>query len=394
VVNALAGFIGGGNCNFTCNSASGCFAYGAVVVGGVGNNTTGGTWDLATCVFTVAPTACNAGIYSFVGGGFQNRASFCHSAIVGGQNNYVSGNCGFIGGGINNTAGARGVAVGGDGNVSCTLGSLVGGLSNSASGDLSVVGGGQSNTASGSRSTEVGGRSNTASAYQSFVGGGGTNTASGQNSTIVGGQCNTANGACGVIGGGNTNTASGGNSAILGGAFHTACNTGAAIVGGSTNVACGAYSFVGGGVSNTASGTYSAILGGCGNTASNSFSGAFGCNLTASAACTFYTNNSCACGSMYATSFFETSDIRYKNIHETYHSFDTINTIKFSWKTDNAVCKYGYAAQNVCEVLPSAVHTDTNEMLQVDYTQVHTWKLLQLEKRIAELERMILKNGI
>jgi len=44
-------------------------------VGGVGNNTTGGAWDLATCVFTVAATAVNAGIYSFVGGGFQNNAT-------------------------------------------------------------------------------------------------------------------------------------------------------------------------------------------------------------------------------------------------------------------------------------------------------------------------------
>jgi hypothetical protein len=81
---AIAGFIGSGNCNFVCNSTSGCLAYGAVVVGGVGNNTTGGTWDLATCVFTVAPTVCNAGAYSFVGGGLQNVACGQYSAVSGG----------------------------------------------------------------------------------------------------------------------------------------------------------------------------------------------------------------------------------------------------------------------------------------------------------------------
>jgi len=59
---SIAGFIGGGNCNFVCNSTCGCLSYGAVVVGGVGNNTNGGTWDLATCVFTVAPTAVNTGL--------------------------------------------------------------------------------------------------------------------------------------------------------------------------------------------------------------------------------------------------------------------------------------------------------------------------------------------
>ena len=50
----------------------------------------GGTWNLATCVFTVAPTICNAGQYSFVGGGFQNIASSCNSAVLGGTANNTS----------------------------------------------------------------------------------------------------------------------------------------------------------------------------------------------------------------------------------------------------------------------------------------------------------------
>ena len=53
---AINGFVGGGNCNSVCNSTSGCLAFGAVVVGGLGNNSTGGTWSLVTCTFTVAPT--------------------------------------------------------------------------------------------------------------------------------------------------------------------------------------------------------------------------------------------------------------------------------------------------------------------------------------------------
>jgi hypothetical protein len=239
-----------------------------------------------------------------------------------------------------------------------------------------------------------GGNANGVASLQSALAGGTQNCLTGTLSSMIGGTCNILSGACGVIGGGNTNTASGGNSAILGGAFHTACNTGAAIVGGSTNVACGVYSFVGSGVCNTASGSYSAVLGGCGNTASNSFSGAFGCNLTASAACTFYTNDSCACGCSFATAFFQTSDCRLKTVHQTYNSFDGVHPVLYSWNEEPAKKHFGYIAQNVCTLLPNAISIDPHENLKVDYVQVHTWKLLQLEKRIAELERMVLKNGI
>jgi hypothetical protein len=65
-------YIGNGICNQLCNSVSGCCALGSVIVGGVGNGTCGGTWNLATCSFTVAPTNFNVGRYSFIGNGFQN----------------------------------------------------------------------------------------------------------------------------------------------------------------------------------------------------------------------------------------------------------------------------------------------------------------------------------
>ena len=81
---------------------------------------------------------------------------------------------------------------------------------------------------------------------------------------------------------------------------------------GVSNSASGAYSFSGGGQCNEANGNYSfvgggfcncttacsAILGGLNNNASAPFSGAFGCNINACNACTFYSNNLCACGNM------------------------------------------------------------------------------------------------
>ena len=76
----------------------------------------------------------------------------------------------------------------------------------------------------------------------------------------------------------------------------------AALVGGRVNTASGIYSTVGGGICNIASGAYSAILGGGNNTATGTYSGVFGTGITASASCTFYTNNSCVCGCINAAS--------------------------------------------------------------------------------------------
>lgn len=65
--------------------------------------------------------------------------------------------------------------------------------------------------------------------------------------------------------------------------------------GGQCNLANGNYSFIGGGLCNCAT-ACSAIIGGLNNNASAPFSGAFGCNINACNACTFYSNNLCACG--------------------------------------------------------------------------------------------------
>jgi len=65
--------------------------------------------------------------------------------------------------------------------------------------------------------------------------------------------------------------------------------------GGQCNFANGNHSFVGGGLCNCAT-SCAAVIGGLGNNASAPYSGAFGCNINACNACTFYSNNICACG--------------------------------------------------------------------------------------------------
>jgi hypothetical protein len=92
-------------------------------------------------------------------------------------------------------------------------------------------------------------------------------------------------------------------------------------------------------------------------------------------------------GNVTATAFFESSDIRYKNVIETNPQIDltSIDVIKFT-RTDNESdqIRYGYSAQQVQSILPDSVVGE--EKLSVNYMDVHTLKIAALEKRIAELE--------
>jgi hypothetical protein len=323
LAQAIAGFVGGGECNNVCNVTSGCLAFGASVVGGVGNNTVGGTWDLATCTFTVAPTICNAGLYSFVGGGFQNRASGNTSTISGGYQNTATNTWSTVSGGYKNNA------TGGGSNVS-------GGIINNATASGTAVGGGQQNTASAARSKVGGGLSNTSSGAYSVISGGRLNTASAYGTTVAGGRCNVASAGFSSILGGNTNTSSGCRSTvgggfknlnnavdgfIGGGNCNNVCNVtngclalGAVVVGGVGNnttggtwdlASCcftaapticnaGIYSFVGGGFQNRATGSSSTISGGYCNTVSSNFSNiGGGYRNTAGGACSFIGGGVC-----------------------------------------------------------------------------------------------------
>jgi hypothetical protein len=92
-------------------------------------------------------------------------------------------------------------------------------------------------------------------------------------------------------------------------------------------------------------------------------------------------------GTVYATGFYESSDIRFKNILETNPNVNVlgIDVIKFTRKdNDTNQVRYGYSAQQVHSILPDAV-TGT-DFLNVNYLDVHTLKIAQLEKEIKELK--------
>jgi hypothetical protein len=254
-----ASYIGSGICNNiydatnnpTCNIAS-------VIVGGVGNNTIGGTWSEGNFGFTSNPTITSGGKYSFIGGGFQNVSKFC-SNVVGGQCNCVYNDFSFIGGGANNYINASG-------EVSLTYSTILGGFTN-------VI-------------TNI--------SNYSFIGGGSVNTLQGEKSTIYGGQLNTINyqpNALNFIGGGCNNTLGNFCNVILGGCTNTISSYLSTIGGGKNQNITSSFSNSLGGT-NTTSSAYTSIIG-ANNTIpiSNNCSIILGNNTTSNTSCTTFVNS-------------------------------------------------------------------------------------------------------
>jgi len=86
-----------------------------------------------------------------------------------------------------------------------------------------------------------------------------------------------------------------------------------------------------------------------------------------------------------AIAFYETSDVRFKNVIETNPRISTlgIDVIKFT-RNGSQQIRYGYSAQQVKNVIPDAVVGE--DELVVNYSDVHTLKIAELERRIEELE--------
>jgi hypothetical protein len=91
-------------------------------------------------------------------------------------------------------------------------------------------------------------------------------------------------------------------------------------------------------------------------------------------------------GSVLASAYYESSDIRLKNILTTSQS-NNFGAISFNWKDarDNKT-HWGYSAQDVLKFIPDAIETNKDGMMTVNYNEAHTWKIAQLEQEIKELK--------
>ena len=92
-------------------------------------------------------------------------------------------------------------------------------------------------------------------------------------------------------------------------------------------------------------------------------------------------------GNVYASAYYESSDIREKDVISTKKGIDGIDTITYHWKDKrNEKIHIGYPAQTVLTIIPDAVEEKNDGYLTIDYNQVHTFKISQLEQKIKELE--------
>ena len=95
-------------------------------------------------------------------------------------------------------------------------------------------------------------------------------------------------------------------------------------------------------------------------------------------------------GSVAATSgFFDTSDKRLKKEITDNPTIKGIESIKPKLYVKADREELGYYAQDLQEVLPSAVTEGSDGFLSLSYAQVHTAKIAQLEAEVAELKELI-----
>jgi hypothetical protein len=89
-----------------------------------------------------------------------------------------------------------------------------------------------------------------------------------------------------------------------------------------------------------------------------------------------------------ASAYYELSDIRGKNVIETNPKIDLsgLDVIKYTRKDDDKnQVHYGYSAQDV-QVLCKDLVKDDGKTLTLNYSDLHTLKIAQLEERIKQLE--------
>jgi hypothetical protein len=279
--NARMSFIGGGNRNVIQSPINECCSLGVTIGGGIGHNTSGGTFNSTTGLLTGTIVCCDAGKLSTIGGGYRNCATGLCSTIAGGSTNYSSAGFASTGGGFRNINQGSSVTIGG-GRCNCNSGNntsstISGGYKNttcaSSGGGCMFIGGGGCNTTCGCSSTVAGGLCNSACAFHSSILGGRNNTINSNSSyaSIVGGKlnygqaqymfigggclnCGVGNNIFGTIGGGSQNKVRGDYGSII------SCNS--VISGGKCNCTCGSFISINGGYCNITNTRMASIGGG------------------------------------------------------------------------------------------------------------------------------------
>lgn len=99
-----------------------------------------------------------------------------------------------------------------------------------------------------------------------------------------------------------------------------------------------------------------------------------------------------AVGSMTATSFFESSDMRLKTLIDGSAQVAGIENLEAKLYEKEGKIEFGYFAQDAQKYMPYSVSKNTDGFLTLSYREVHTAKIARLEKRVAELEKQLNLN--
>jgi len=97
-------------------------------------------------------------------------------------------------------------------------------------------------------------------------------------------------------------------------------------------------------------------------------------------------------GSSTASSFFESSDATIKTLVEDDYQAKGIDSVVAKLYIKNGKQELGYFAQDLQNILPSAVNKGSDGLLNLSYREVHTAKIASLENRIKELESQLKNN--
>jgi hypothetical protein len=96
--------------------------------------------------------------------------------------------------------------------------------------------------------------------------------------------------------------------------------------------------------------------------------------------------------SVTATSFFESSDATLKTLIADNYQAKGIDSVVAKLYIKNGKEELGYFAQDLQDVLPSAVSKGSDGLLNLSYREVHTAKIAYLEERIKQLEKKYENN--
>jgi hypothetical protein len=96
--------------------------------------------------------------------------------------------------------------------------------------------------------------------------------------------------------------------------------------------------------------------------------------------------------SITATSFFESSDATLKTLIADNYQVKGIDSVVAKLYIKNGKEEIGYFAQDLQDVLPSAVSKGSDGLLNLSYREVHTAKIAYLEERIKQLEKKYENN--